>query len=249
VSLTNFVIVAHPRTGSTYLKTKLQSHPKIVIYDEIFHPIDEVRAKMLGSVNLPGLSRNENAIDFLKQNIFRAYTTETQAVGFKLFYLHARNPQWSALRDYLRNQKTRVIHLKRYNRLDRFLSEKLSDKSGIWQLESGQQRPVHQALFINPSECFHDFATVERLEREEDELFATNPKIEVLYENMIANPKGEEQRILDFLEVDPVPLTTQLKKQVTEEKSQLIGNYVQLRMLVQEGAWSWANPEWLNYFD
>src|SRR5882762_5828788 len=121
---TKFIILCAARTGSTMLRHLLDSHPEICCYGEIM--ADQVTPDRWNSAargkhsRLMDLYRN-GPRQFLEQ--FGLYPPQAKAVGFKIKYDelvladHAWLLQW--LRDH---REVRVIHLRRENRLKRFIS-------------------------------------------------------------------------------------------------------------------------------
>ncbi len=112
------------------LQMLLYSHGQAISYGELFNASEEIRKKGI-STDKP-LALNEDPVDYLKANIYKDYPESIQAAGFRLFYTHARNGNWSKVRDFLKHPDIKVIHLMRKNLLDRYLSYQLALRSNIW---------------------------------------------------------------------------------------------------------------------
>jgi LPS sulfotransferase NodH len=242
-----FVIVAEPRTGSTFLHLLLASHPNVVVYGEIFHPVDQVRESITTGFQLPRLQLSDDPVEYLK-NVYSQQPETAQAVGFKLFYTHARNSEWSHLREYLKSANVKVIHLKRKNLLDRYLSHQLADRSNEWVVYK-KHGAATEPIRLDPPACIKDFQRSVWFQQQEDEFFKDNPFLEIVYEEFVANLAGESAKLLSFLEVELRDLTPKTMKQRTEKKSKIIANFDELKeQLIQSVREGWAREEWLDFF-
>ena len=91
-----FVLVCDIRTGSTMLRSFLQTHPAVRMFFEIFHlHPDHVPFKVSGYKRKskdPEVvrRRNRDPVQFLKTYVFTRQPASIQAVGFKLLYTQAR---------------------------------------------------------------------------------------------------------------------------------------------------------------
>jgi LPS sulfotransferase NodH len=213
MSYTKFVLIGTGRTGSTLLKMLLNSHANIKIFEEIIHTESDVRSWATEVDSLKFISVNEDPIKYLSNHIFREYTEDIKAVGFKLFYQQARNSEWKHIWEYLRNTKVKVIHIKRKNLLARYLSLKLAFKTGVWSIEDPSKRVYCDPILLDPRECFKDFIEIRRFENETDKFFENNPKIETTYEKLDSNIYYETKRIINFLGLGYQQLSTKTHKQ------------------------------------
>ncbi len=156
-SHTRFVVLTHPRTGSTLLARALNSHPRITCFGEVFNWVltyvnftvegyDESNADDL---NL----RNKDPVAFLQERIFCQPPGMSSAVGFKLHYSHC-SPPWGfpTLLDYLAQDKEiRIVHLLRRNMLKSLASEKIATMTGRYMhvRAAARLRSIPKA-FIHP---------------------------------------------------------------------------------------------------
>lgn len=116
---TRFVIISQPRVGSTLLLSYLNSHPQVIIKDEI------VREKNTS------IYKETSIVEFLDETVYRRYHKNIKAVGFKYFYEHmVVEPD---LHKYIITHKEiKVIHLKRFDLLRTYVSFKISRKIKVW---------------------------------------------------------------------------------------------------------------------
>ncbi|WP_118828429.1 sulfotransferase [Salinibacter ruber] len=91
-----FIVVCDIRTGSTMLRSFLQSHPNVRMFFELFHlHPDHVPFKVPGyrqKSRDPEVvhRRNKDPVQFLETDVFTRQPSSIQAVGFKLLYTQAR---------------------------------------------------------------------------------------------------------------------------------------------------------------
>jgi LPS sulfotransferase NodH/GT2 family glycosyltransferase len=242
-----FVIVGQERTGSNLLLDLLASHESVVALGEIFNPSREVRKRVA-----PGRTaeRGDDPIEYLERCVFEDYPGRVEAVGFKLFYTHARNGKWKVLWDHLRHSKVAVIHVRRANLLDRYLSHQLALGSDEWVVLEGEARSLLQPIHLDPRDCFRSFQRSVWHQEKVDDLFKHNPKIEVIYEELADDMTVESTRVQEFLGLEIQQLSTRTRKQRTAKKPDIIANYDALRdELLRWTAKGWAREEWLDFFD
>ena len=252
MSYTRYVMIAQPRTGSTLMNLLLASHPNVLSFGEILHPAEETRRDNSVRSRIPVLTLDDDIIEYLENYVYKEYPDSITAVGFKLFYDHARNPEWSPVREYLRDTQVRVIHLKRKNLLDRYLSFELAMRSNVWVDLKDKNNAPNQPITLDPKKCFQNFHKTKWFEGETDDFFKDNPKLEVIYEELANDPDRNSRRILDFLKVDHQELTSKTRKQQTKNKAEVIANYDELKQLLiraLSNGQEWAKEEWLDFFD
>lgn len=248
---TKFVIVGEGRSGSTFLQLLLASHPNILSYGELLNPNTDQRendARNYGQ--FPALTRADDAIEFLNRYIFIAHPETIQACGFRLFYSHGRAGNWRDIWEALREAKIKTIHLKRQNYLDRYLSLQLGFRSQQWTMFAGDARQKEEPIVLDPIECLKDFQRASQQRIEADQFFQHNPKIDVIYEKLSANPEMVMREVQSFLNIDQHTLLTNLVKQRVQKKSEIIANYEELKAQFE----SWASEglvpfAWLDFFD
>lgn len=239
-----FIVLTTPRTGSSFLRQLLRSHPRVVSFGEIFHP---------GKVhfNTPGFDnknkallrfRNREPADFLKAQIFRAYPRHIAAVGFKVFYFHLDTPRFHAARDYLASQpELHVLHLKRRNLLRAYLSNVVMDQTGVAGIMSPAERQTPQVV-LDPRECIRYFEDTLRQQDAYAHVFENTNLVTVTYEDLTGNHSAETTRVLTVLGVEPAPLRAKAVRQEVRPLWEVITNYEELRATLS------ATP-WAQFFD
>ena len=156
-SYTRFVVLTHPRTGSTLLSRALNSHPRITCFGEVFNWVlthVDFTVEGYDESNADDLNlRNKDPVAFLQERIFCQPPGMSSAVGFKLHYSHC-SPPWGfpALLDHLvQDKEVRILHLQRRNMLKSLASEKIATITGRYMhaRAAARLRNIPKA-FIHP---------------------------------------------------------------------------------------------------
>ncbi|MCB0211373.1 MAG: sulfotransferase domain-containing protein [Anaerolineae bacterium] len=233
-----FIILGRSRTGSTLLRSLLNSHSQIVTYNEIFRNYNEP----LWDANLPKSTKTlalmqERPLEFLESTAFRPFPRHISAVGFKLFYYHAHNEAWMPIWSYLKDRKDlKIIHIKRKNILKTHLSHKRALDNHTWVKTSA---PIQKnaAMTLTYEECLKSFQGTIAWEKEYDEFFKDHEMIEVVYENLAKDFQTEMQYVQQFLEVDSKPLKPATFKQSHGKLSAQIANYDEIKARFMGTLW------------
>lgn len=131
-----------------------------------------------------------------------------------------------------------VIWLNRDNWLKRLLSYELASATGIFN--TTMEVDASMRVSFSAQEMKETFRSWKRQKKLASVDFFNNPKMEVVYEDLLKNQGLNE--ILIFLGVDPMPLRTDLKKIVKGSTRARISNYSVLKMEM-------ALTEWIRFFD
>jgi len=202
-----FIILGHPRTGTSLLHTYLNSHPQLLSLNE-------------------ALSNEANLTNLLSPKPFFI-----KAVGFKFFYEYIKNEDKQLiLFNLLKNWEVKIINIKRKNLLRIYASLLIAEKTQEWSSTESNTKN-HKSITINAEECEKAFYQYKSLEKIADEFVAqSNAKIiEVEYESYIEFPDLYNYKILKFLGLKPIKLHSLLKKQNPEPLENLISNYTELK--------------------
>ncbi len=237
---TKFIVLGRSRVGSNLLRSLLNDHPAIEAFGEVFRSPDSLDWDHIGhlqSEKLLPLFQND-PVAFLQTKLFRKYPAATAAVGFKIFYYHAEEGNWTAVWPYLEQMgDLRVIHLKRRNILKTHLSRKRAELTDSWVNTSGQkEKPV--AVTLDYAECLADFERTRAYEEAFDTRFANHPHIEVIYEELARDYDGQMKRIQEFLSVPYAPVAPSIYKQSRQPLAEAISNYAALKAQFQGTPWA-----------
>jgi len=224
-----FMLAGTPRTGTTLLRTTLDSHPDICSYGEIFLIRKGRGGEMPGGyrryLNEDRLQRTLRHFVDRKRMIYEfldqlGSDSGARAVGFKLMEGQAR--LLPAVPDYIRGHNYRIIQIVRRNALKTLVSRTALLK----------HRVAHTRVKVEPNKVR---VPTRQLARRLDNItqegfwaeheFPNLPLITVCYEDFIANKQEQLARMLDFLEMPPCEnLESELVKLNPDKLSDLIEN-------------------------
>jgi LPS sulfotransferase NodH len=238
-----FVLIGRSRTGSTLLMRSLKDHPAVVGYGELFR---DDRINWQVQLGMPTATEREqystNPSLLLRERVFGAYGPRVQAVGFKLFYYHAQQPDWQQVWQTLAAQPSvHVIHVKRRNLLATHLSRKVAGMTSRWNgkvANGGSRGP----LTLDYAECRQDFEQTRQWEMACDQRFANHPLLQVTYEDLATDFTGELSRVQTFLALPTHPMQPATAKQEQKELAQRIANYSELKA-------QFAGTVWADFFE
>jgi hypothetical protein len=223
-----FVILAAPRSGSNMLCTMLGSHPSILCHHEIFNPKGirlALQLRETGFVLGTVEERGQDPEAFLE----RVWTTRLgfPCVGFKLTHRQDERVFCHVLSD----ATVAKIVLRRRNRLKTYVSHRISETLGEWEVYRPQdlirERP---RIRVEPR------AFLERVAFDEayyDEIGSTidargQAQIEVWYERLFS--ADVQDSILEFLGLGPAAggMIIGSVKQNSRHLEDLVENYEEL---------------------
>jgi len=180
---------------------------------------------------------------FLRKMETKDITAKTKETREKFFLFIQANFDLTKARqrfaDYLTNlvndHSIKVIHVKRRNKLETFLSWKLACRSGVWDSNQGSylSGPTH----LDFKECLRFFEETDALEKKYASLFQDHEIIQVFYEDMIKDTNNSLRKIQSFLGVEYEPPNSPLKKQNKLRTPEAISNYLELKEKFKDTKW------------
>ncbi len=149
-----FVMLSYGRTGSTYVMRQFDNRPDTVMLSELFHPNPDERAPAQGRCWEDG----SNSWDFVCDNVYVDYPETVRAVGFKLFYFHARKgPEELAIWPGIAGDSAmKIVLLERENVFAGFVSEQRARATQVWHPRLGHEQ------YYAPVEIVVDPAAAEK---------------------------------------------------------------------------------------
>jgi LPS sulfotransferase NodH len=225
---TRFVILAAPRSGSNLLCTLLNSHPEILCHHELFNPAGIFYAldHRDGSLDFGTIAgRDRDPAAFLD----RVWTERLghACVGFKM----TRGQHEDVLGMVLHDPGVRKIILRRSNRLKTYVSAKIAEQTGQWEVYCDAD------LVADKPRIAVDFDEFRRHAADNDRFHAEIERVldrtgqeplRVGYERLFH--QEEQGRWLQFLGVSPRPvrLTPASVKQNPADLRSIVSNYNEL---------------------
>lgn len=237
---TRFIILGRSRTGSNFLRGLLDSHPAVLTLGEIFRNEDAVdfnHPDYTASKKIMSLYQSDPA-EFLEKAVFRKIPSQYRALGFKLFYYHARTSPFDRLWPYLHSHREiHIIHIKRRNMLYTHLSRARAEQTGVWVNTTGEKEE-QRVLSLEYESCLRDFEQTRNWEKWADEFFVHHPLKVVYYEDLSMDYSQQAAALQRFLGLDEVPVQPRTHKQMQVPLSQAIQNYSELKQRFQASEWA-----------
>jgi LPS sulfotransferase NodH len=239
-----FVVLGTQRTGTTLIRTSLDSHSDVRCHGELFvvgrwpHRFTRERpytlpdgywsyrqssiAARVGSVLTP----SREVIRFLD----RLYSCDDiAAVGFKLMLTEAR--RFPQVVDYLKERKVPAIHILRRNLLETLISRRVARATGVYHRTDGEQPGESARPNVEPRVRFDASQlarAIQALSNEDqawqDLIYGHIPVHRVHYEDFVLAGQVESDKMLRFLGVEPHPLSSPLRKVVTSDWRRLVAD-------------------------
>lgn len=226
-----FVVISRPRTGTNMLRSILNGHGRVIAFGEVFRSPEFIGWAMPGYPRIGPLRRRleREPVRFLDEVVYGPYPRRFDAVGFKLFYGHARQPGWLPVWDRLQGRTdVVVIHMRRRNVLKSVLSFARAERTGAWEARR-VRTPDPGPIALDFDQCRYHFEQNRRWEAECDARFAEHPKLDLLYEDLARDRAGQMRRVYEALGVAPRDVAPATRRQGSKPMSETIANYAELK--------------------
>jgi LPS sulfotransferase NodH len=234
----NFVIISTQRSGSTLLRTSLDSHPQIRCLGEVFLPTYKQEhsyyeyLKSKGTSKTSAFLRKSALVYEHLDHLYGGYTTN--AAGFKVMYDQIGDHRYGfpmVLR-YIRGNDVRVIHLVRENSLNTCISKQFARATRTYHTDDSS---AQTAMAIDIPKLIREIRSVEKGKSRWRAILDGDRCLELSYEDFVDNKQAASRRLLDFLEVDSsVQLNSPLKKVLTAPLTESVLNYTELKSALTE---------------
>ncbi|MFO0566277.1 MAG: sulfotransferase [Polyangiaceae bacterium] len=224
-----FVVLAHPRSGSTLLIAGLEQHPELTVHNELLTTTeDEASRRRLYSVAGRFLHDGGDEADFLR-HVYAA-SAQSRATGFKLMHHHASRAGSTVWDFFESDPELGVIHVYRDDALETLISERVAQKTGIWNVVGDGPLPDEPPPFtIEPAEARARFDELEAWRRQARRRFAPHPFLELEYRSdLVSDFGGSMARVFEFLGVPPVPVTEKLARLRRLRPAEQVANFAEL---------------------
>ncbi len=173
----------------------------------------------------------------LEIKIKREQFSEYMQRNFDLVEIRQR---FADLSRYLQAQEDiKIVHLKRRNKLESYLSLRLAEQSGSWSSTKGPYDV--DTVHLEFDDSLNYFQQAEALEKKFDLMFKKHPVLTIYYEDMIRDTSDAVGALQTFLGLSREQLSSPLTKQNRRETASVISNYQQLKE-------QFNDYKWLEYF-
>lgn len=234
-----FVIVGTQRTGTTLIRTSLDSHPDLICSGEVFkggrrpykHPDGYwffCRATLLHRIR-HYVARKRNVSEFLSQLLSRHGAA---AIGFKLMFSHAR--RYPEVVEFIKTGGLSVVHVTRRNVLKTLISRDVARATGVYHRTAESTERGQAAISLDPMTLVERLDGVVREEQAWDSLLRGHPAlIKVCYEDFVNDREVATQRLLNFLGLGFVELNSPLQRLSPSDMRLIIANYDDVAAVLQ----------------
>lgn len=244
-----FIIFGNQRTGSTLIANRLNSHRRIVCYEEIFLPWVDSEPSLRDWLRTHGHPQWLRSVPGTR-NAFLAslfesehLSNEAEAVGFKVMYdqislwpkLGYYAPSAGRLfedpffRRWLHVNRVLVIHTLRRNHLKLIVSHKLATGSG--RFHSRDAGTSKRQIILPLRGLKTRLMRIEAAERTARRIIKDLPTIEIHYEDYVSSQDAaDDARLCHALgqSVPPGGLTSSLAKVTSDDLREVLQNYGQV---------------------
>lgn len=245
-----FCIAGVRRSGTTLIRTTLDSHPRVRCVGEVFRY--SARFRLIAReknelsywqfINATPWRRfqdmllRENAVNGYLDHLYSA--KDCDAIGFKLMNKHSEH--YPAVLKYLRRHDGRVIHLVRKNVLKTMISRAVKQITHRGQATAAEAAPVIRVT-LQEERLLSDLERIHRTNEWWQEQCVGMHYLRVTYEDFVADKQSELRRMLDYLEVENVPdLKSHLIKVNPDNIRDVVTNYDAVRHRLEGTPFAWC---------
>jgi LPS sulfotransferase NodH len=213
--VTPFVIMFVERAGSTFLVTALKSHPDVMATTEKF---DALRKEGKGA---------PEQLEWAREYLTPPLVGKHRAIGFKTKLVDVLDREGFA--SLMRERKCRIIRLQRRNAVKAAIStinaKRQYDKSGYWNLL--QESTRLPAFEVDPEWFDSLLREREELDRDLEQYVATLqlPTLTMVYEDLLQDRDAFVNRVLEFIDVEVMPLPAATLKNTKDDLREAILNF------------------------
>jgi LPS sulfotransferase NodH len=223
-----FFIAGIQRTGTTYIRTMLNSHHDIRCIGESFHPSKQGCEYYYRFREQSFRNRIMHIV--LRKKIIYEYfeyiynQKNYHAVGFKIM-LNQSN-KFPEVKKYLKEKSIKGIIVIRKNILKTYISRITARKRKLFH---SHDKVATEKIFLEPSLVLSRLNHLERSNQAVLKTFQSLNHLLITYEDFVINKNNLHAQMLDYIGVDStIPLSSPLKKLNPDSLQEIVMNYDQL---------------------
>ncbi len=210
------ILLSSGRSGSNLFTSLVNSHPDIFFDNERFH------LKSAGRILFPDLYLN------LLPRQTRCRGKKVYGIGLMTTQLltYYKEPELKQIFEEWNSQGWKIIYLRRENIFDSSISYRRGQIDQEWLQSKSGNDPVR----LEPKEVIDSMTYRLMMHKVDDNLLSNIDFFEVFYERDLKGGdwQGLMDRVFKFLEVDSVPVKSNLKKKTTAPLSKTISNFTEI---------------------
>lgn len=229
MSVIPFAVVGTQRTGTTVIRTLLDSHPQVRCIGEAFlmnWPGETGYAAHLRGRPVRRVRHFADRRALVSEYLDSLFSDGgVRAAGFKLMHSQAR--RFPSVIPELRERGGRAIHIVRRNVLKTLISREVARANRLYHTE--KQVRLRRAR-LNPRRLIRQLDRIAAENRAWSRLLRDIPHHRTRYEAFQRDNAGELRILLRFLGVDPTPeLTSPFVKMSPDRMADIVENYEQVQ--------------------
>lgn len=214
-----WMIMGYPRCGTHMLVSALNSHPELSCGGEAFNPATPAGSHVFSAV--PQVLERS----WPTQRSGFAVHSSIDRMGYPLNMassMYGYTDFWKHIPDY-----TPTILLTRRNLLERYVSQLVAMKTGVWNSDDPAKRNnVYASVYVDINAFMQDMKYVQDCWDNAAAYFKYS--LSVVYEDMLADFDGTMQRIQQYLHVPYVQVQPETVK-LSVSMQETVENYVQVQ--------------------
>lgn len=230
--MTRFAILAPQRSGSTWLRDLVRSHPRVSAAKEVFLDVARKESELLGDARGLRWVRTWRYLEALERRAGAEPRAggPPAAFGFKAMYNHLdARPE---ILPFLAARGYRAIHLVRENLLEVHLSRLRAERTGVFHetvasadaatpaagseagAMPGSESRGSAPLDLDPAATLRALRSLDRQVRRKRLALRLLPirSLEVRYEALLARREEVMERVFRFLDLDPGEATLEVER-------------------------------------
>ncbi|MBX3046472.1 MAG: hypothetical protein KF698_05705 [Anaerolineales bacterium] len=228
--MSNFIVLSHARSGSTWLVNTLNNVPGVHCYGELFREKANYFVDRGLKVERFPLWREKNPgkRPLATFQYIQPLLSQEEIVGFKLMYGQLfRYPELAA---YVIVRRLKIIHLFRRNALQGIISYKIAKERGQFHYRGEEYIPQTKPIVVNAREVVSQIRSMHSRSKMIDYFLRfAGPHVDIAYEDLATNQAGFRPiwQLLG-LDFEASPPQWQMKQARTTSLRDTISNYSEL---------------------
>lgn len=230
--LVPFIVLTSHRTGSNLLVSLLADHPRV-------HATGEVLNRHVPLAVLCPEARERERLRPARLLHHRVFARpDVDAAGCKVFYHHGAGFSVQAWAYLSALDGLRVIHLRRRDRLARYVSYLRAMDDGVWMRGPGDDQHVAPPrVTVDPAGFRQHVEMWDGRRRAAEQRIAGRPTLDVWYEDLVADRAGTMERVFGHLDVAPMTVRSSLRRQRTSPLDEVVVDHDRVAEGVADVRW------------
>ncbi len=246
-----FMIVGTQRTGTTWIRTTISSHPSVDAFGEVFlyshgrlpiirtagHDVAENYGAYIANSPLRRIMHFTRRRAVVEKYLDHLYSrTDAKAIGFKLMRTQAR--QFPTVIQYANAHHVKIVHVVRENVLKTYISR---ETARVRKVAHSMQRVPVQQITISTETLIRKLNQIASDNFFWETLFPADRYMKLIYEEFVDNKVEQLDRLFKFLSVMPdLHVSSALVKLNPHAISDIVTNFSEVSRCLQGTPYEWC---------